>query len=131
MGERSVMWIDGEITHAIRKSPRLGDDPESVSEALPIAADEREIAEAVIADIPHDLLYARIDVIRDSHDQPLLAELNSSNRRCSYGRAPPHWTDWSGVSRRALVEIPGRAVTAQVGSAPPPPIATPCPPDPR
>lgn len=74
-GERSVIWIDGEFTHAIRKSPRLGDDPESVSEALPIAADEREIAEAVIADIPHDLLYARIDVIRDSHDQPLLAEL--------------------------------------------------------
>ena len=24
-GERSVMWIDGELTHAIRKSPRLGD----------------------------------------------------------------------------------------------------------
>ncbi len=24
-GERSLIWIDGEFTHAIRKSPRLGD----------------------------------------------------------------------------------------------------------
>ncbi len=74
-GERSLMWIDGELTHSIRKSPRLGDAPEQVSDALPIAHVERELAEAVIADIPQSLLYARIDLIRDEHDQPLLAEL--------------------------------------------------------
>ena len=53
----------------------LGDAPEQVSDALPIAHVERELAEAVIADIPQSLLYARIDLIRDEHDQPLLAEL--------------------------------------------------------
>lgn len=74
-GERSLMWIDEELTHAVRKSPRLGAADESVSEALPIAHAERELAEAVIADIPQSLLYARIDLIRDEHDQPLLAEL--------------------------------------------------------
>lgn len=74
-GERSLIWIDGELTHAVRKSPRLGDADESVSDALPIAHAERELAEAVIADIPQSLLYARIDLIRDDHDQPLLAEL--------------------------------------------------------
>ena len=74
-GERSLIWIDGELTHAIRKSPRLGDAPESVSDALPIAHIERELAEAVIADIPHELLYARIDLVRGDDDQPLLAEL--------------------------------------------------------
>lgn len=74
-GERSVIWIDGEFTHAVRKSPRLGDAAESVSEALPIADDERALAHAVIADIPHELLYARIDLIRDESGQPLLAEL--------------------------------------------------------
>ncbi len=74
-GERSVIWIDGELTHAVRKSPRLGDDPESVSEALPISSTEREVAQEIVADIPHELLYARIDLIRDDHDQPLLAEL--------------------------------------------------------
>lgn len=74
-GERSLIWIDGELTHAVRKSPRLGDAQESVSHALPIAHVERELAEAVIADIPHELLYARIDLIRDDDDQPMLAEL--------------------------------------------------------
>jgi hypothetical protein len=74
-GERSLIWIDEELTHAVRKSPRLGDADESVSEALPIAHEERELAEAVIADIPHELLYARIDLIRDDRNQPLLAEL--------------------------------------------------------
>jgi glutathione synthase/RimK-type ligase-like ATP-grasp enzyme len=74
-GERSLIWIDGELTHAIRKSPRLGDADETVSDALPIAHVERELAEAVIADIPHELLYARIDLIRDDDGQPLLAEL--------------------------------------------------------
>lgn len=74
-GERSIMWIDGELTHAIRKSPRLADDEESVSDALPIAADERKLAEQIIADLPADLLYARIDLIRNDDDEPLLAEL--------------------------------------------------------
>lgn len=74
-GERSLMWIDGELTHAVRKSPRLGDDPESVSRALPIAPAERAIAEEIIADIPHELLYARIDLIPDQDGDPLLAEL--------------------------------------------------------
>ncbi|MEZ5184313.1 MAG: hypothetical protein R2720_01075 [Candidatus Nanopelagicales bacterium] len=74
-GERSLIWIDGELTHAIRKSPRLGDDEESVSDAMPIAAVERDLAEAVVADIGHELLYARIDLIRDDDDRPLLAEL--------------------------------------------------------
>jgi glutathione synthase/RimK-type ligase-like ATP-grasp enzyme len=74
-GERSLIWIDGELTHAIRKQPRLGDAVESVSEALPIAHIERELAEAVIADIPHELLYARIDLIRGDGEEPMLAEL--------------------------------------------------------
>jgi hypothetical protein len=74
-GERSVIWIDGALTHAVRKSPRLGDAPEHVSAALPIADDERALAEAIISDIGSELLYARIDLIRDDHGQPLLAEL--------------------------------------------------------
>ncbi len=74
-GERSLIWIDEELTHAVRKSPRMGDAAESVSDALPIAHIERELAESVIADIPHELLYARIDLVRDEHGEPLLMEL--------------------------------------------------------
>lgn len=74
-GERSLIWIDGELTHSVRKSPRLGAAEESVSDALPIPHAERELAEAVIADIPQSLLYARIDLIRDDEGAPMLAEL--------------------------------------------------------
>jgi glutathione synthase/RimK-type ligase-like ATP-grasp enzyme len=74
-GERSIVWIDGAFTHAIRKSPRFGGEHESVSEALPIADDERALAEAALATIGDELLYARIDVARDEKGRPMIMEL--------------------------------------------------------
>lgn len=65
VGERSLVWIDGTFTHAIRKSPRFAGGVESVSDALPIEADERTFGEAVLAPMARDLLYARVDTIRD------------------------------------------------------------------
>lgn len=88
-GERSLIWIDGELTHAIRKSPRLGDDPENVSAALPIADDERALAEEIIADIPQQLLYARIDLIRDDAGAPVLAELELVEPSLFLAQSPP------------------------------------------
>lgn len=65
VGERSLVWIDGAFTHAIRKSPRFAGGAESVSGELPIEADERAFGEAVLAPIAGELLYARVDTIRD------------------------------------------------------------------
>ncbi|MFN9969178.1 MAG: hypothetical protein ACK58T_04695, partial [Phycisphaerae bacterium] len=31
-GERALVWIDGEFTHAVRKSPRFAGNDEQVSE---------------------------------------------------------------------------------------------------
>jgi glutathione synthase/RimK-type ligase-like ATP-grasp enzyme len=65
-GERSLVWIDGEITHAIRKSPRFAGGVENVSDEVPIAPEERAFAERVIAAAQaSDLLYGRVDIIRD------------------------------------------------------------------
>lgn len=65
-GERSLVWIDGEITHAIRKSPRFAGGVESVSDEMPITPEERAFAERVIAAAQSkDLLYGRVDIIRD------------------------------------------------------------------
>ncbi len=74
-GERSLVWIDGEFTHAVRKAPRMGDDEESVSDAVPIAPEERDVAEQALAAVPHELLYARVDLIRDDRGEPRVAEL--------------------------------------------------------
>jgi len=74
-GERALVWIDGEFTHAVRKSPRFGDDPERVSEALAIEPDERALGEAALADHRGGLLYARVDVARGPDGRPRVMEL--------------------------------------------------------
>jgi glutathione synthase/RimK-type ligase-like ATP-grasp enzyme len=71
-GERSLVWIDGALTHAIRKSPRFQHASESVSSAVPIADDERALADRVLALLPSDLLYARVDVVRDEENGNVL-----------------------------------------------------------
>lgn len=74
-GERSLVWIDGEISHAIRKSPRFSGDRESVTGPHPIADDERAVATAALAPIADTLLYARVDLARDDGGRPMVMEL--------------------------------------------------------
>jgi len=76
-GERSIVWIDGEITHAVRKSPRLSGGEEVISPAMPIADEERALAMRVLSSgcIPGELLYARIDMVRDAENRPMLSEV--------------------------------------------------------
>ena len=74
-GERSVVCIDGELTHAIRKSPRFVGDAEAVSAAVPIAEDERALAAAVLARAGGSPLYARVDIVRDEEGRAMLSEL--------------------------------------------------------
>lgn len=74
-GERSLVWIDGVISHAIRKTPRFADDEESVSGALPVADDEHSLATAVLETVKTPLLYARVDIARDEDGLPMIMEL--------------------------------------------------------
>ena len=81
-GERALVWIAGELTHAVRKGPRFEGDHETVTEeAVPIAPAERELARAAIDHVLErvlgpgdDLLYARVDVV-DDEGSPRLCEL--------------------------------------------------------
>lgn len=81
-GERALVFIDGQFTHAVRKSPRFAADSEQVSEALPIADDERVVGERALivatqlAGVRTDqLLYGRVDVARDEFGRVVLMEL--------------------------------------------------------
>jgi glutathione synthase/RimK-type ligase-like ATP-grasp enzyme len=74
-GERALVCIDGELTHAVRKSPRFADGEECVSAELPIEKDERALADQVLALVPQGLLYARVDVARGADGKPQLMEL--------------------------------------------------------
>jgi hypothetical protein len=71
-GERSLIWIDGEITHAIRKSPRFIGGSEAVSQTeVPIAKEERDFAMQLIEPLREDLLYARVDLVKDERTNVL------------------------------------------------------------
>ena len=84
-GERALVWVDGELTHAIRKTTRFADDDEAVSpEAIPISTAETRLAEKVLAALKDpnlagidasDLLYARIDMAPGPQDTPVVMEL--------------------------------------------------------
>lgn len=65
-GERSLVWIDGALSHAVRKAPRFAGGDETRVEPRPIAPEERALAERILAPIAKELLYARVDVIWDA-----------------------------------------------------------------
>jgi len=74
-GERAIVWIDGRLTHAVRKSPRFSGEDESVSSAVPILPAEADLARRAVAAVGHDLLYARIDVAPGTDGAPVVMEL--------------------------------------------------------
>jgi hypothetical protein len=78
-GERCLVFLDGEISHAVRKNSLFKGGrhvgPEGV--AVPAEPDEAEVARRVLAAIPlpERPLYARVDLARDASGRPLLLEL--------------------------------------------------------
>ena len=74
-GEQALVWIAKQWTHAVRKDPRFSDNEEQVSEALVISSEEQAFAEKILAGIDADLLYARVDLIRDTDGELCLSEL--------------------------------------------------------
>lgn len=74
-GEHALVWVDGALTHAVRKSPRFAAESESVSPVGSIPPAERELAERAIAAVDPAPLYARIDVAPGPDGVPLLMEL--------------------------------------------------------
>lgn len=63
-GERSLVWIDGALTHAMRKSPRFAGGDEHVTGPFPMDDDERRLALAALEPFRDHLLYGRVDTIR-------------------------------------------------------------------
>lgn len=74
-GERAVVWIDGEISHAVHKHPRFKDDDERVEKVEALTVNERAFCAHVGEQLPDDCLYGRIDIIHDDDGTPLLSEL--------------------------------------------------------
>jgi glutathione synthase/RimK-type ligase-like ATP-grasp enzyme len=73
-GERSLVWIDGELTHAVRKAARFDGQAEGISIALDVTGEERALAHRAVAAVAKPLFYARVDLVSVSTG-PMLMEL--------------------------------------------------------
>lgn len=74
IGERSLIWINGEVRHSIKKMPRYEGEEESVSGPHPISMEELDVCKQCLACAPWPLLYARIDVMYSRDGRPLVSE---------------------------------------------------------
>lgn len=93
-GELSLMIIDGQYTHAIRKTARQGDfrvqdDHGGTVHRYEASADEILFAEAAVAAVPFDVLYARVDLIRDNDGQLAVMELEMIEPELFFRFHPP------------------------------------------
>jgi O-ureido-D-serine cyclo-ligase len=83
-GETALVFIEGHFCHAIRKGPLLPAGapataglfaPEEITPRVPDAL-ELAVGERAVAEVPFgELLYARVDLIRDAGGQPRVLEL--------------------------------------------------------
>jgi glutathione synthase/RimK-type ligase-like ATP-grasp enzyme len=101
-GERSLIWIDGALTHAIRKARRLSGDAEQITGPFPIADDERSVADAALAPYADRLLYGRVDVARDDADRPVVMELELVEPSLFFARHAPSLDRYVAALRRWL-----------------------------
>lgn len=85
-GEYSVIFIDGEMTHTVRKLPvpgdyRVMDEYGASDESVTLATSEIELARRVCAaceqrfQLDSPLLYARIDFLRDTSGELVINEM--------------------------------------------------------
>ncbi|MDX1503983.1 MAG: hypothetical protein R3325_16615 [Thermoanaerobaculia bacterium] len=79
-GEISAIFVDGELTHAVRKVPvpgdyRVQDDYGATDHPVTLAPAEAELARSIVAAAEADLLYARVDLLRDEAGELHLTEL--------------------------------------------------------
>ena len=88
-GERALVFIDGVLSHAIRKRSLF--ETERIPR-LPLKATPAEIAlahQALLAAGAKGLLYARVDMAPAADGRPLLMELELTEPRLFFREGPP------------------------------------------
>ncbi len=106
-GERSLVWIDGAITHAVRKSPRFEGQAESISpQAMEIRPVEAALAEQALACVEpltgSRLLYARVDMTPGPEGAPVVMELELVEPSLFFVQGPEALTRMVAALQREL-----------------------------
>jgi glutathione synthase/RimK-type ligase-like ATP-grasp enzyme len=101
-GERSLIWIDGELTHAMRKTPRCGGYRAPTEGPCDTPHDERAVADAALAPYREHILYGRVDLARDDAGQPMVMELELVEPSLFLTRHPPALARFVAAVERVL-----------------------------
>ena len=91
-GERAVVFVDGRLSHAVRKSPRLSGDEESVTD-VELTDVERDVATRALETVgvpeARSLLYARVDLVHDETAGPVVSEVELMEPSLFLRQHPP------------------------------------------
>lgn len=106
-GEISLVWIGGEVVHAIRKTPKPGDfrvqiDHGGSNERIAIPAEGHAIAEACMNAAPPGAIFGRVDVVRDSAGVLRLMELELIEPELMFEWAPESTPKLAATIRDAI-----------------------------
>lgn len=92
-GEISLVWIGGEVAHAVRKTPKPGDfrvqiDHGGSNERIAIPVEGHAIAAACMKAAPPGAIFGRVDVVRDEAGSLRLMELELIEPELMFEWAP-------------------------------------------
>ncbi|HVZ73368.1 MAG TPA: hypothetical protein VHJ20_13400 [Polyangia bacterium] len=87
-GERAIVFVDGELTHAVRKGRRFAGDAESITGPFDVSDAEAAVARAALAAAPSPVLYARVDVAPGPDGAPVLMELELVEPSLFFAQGP-------------------------------------------
>lgn len=104
-GETSLLYFNRRLSHAVRRNPMLAPGmaftDNARAELRAPAPDQVDLAEKVLAAIPHALLYARVDLVRLPDGTPVVIELELTEPYLFLRYAP----DAAANLARALTEL--------------------------
>lgn len=113
-GETALVYFAGRFSHAVRKGPLLRAGagaieslfaPEEITSRVP-SAEELAVAERVLAAGPSpSLLYARVDLLRDTASRPCLLELELTEPSLFLNHAPGAAERFAGEILRVLAQV--------------------------
>jgi hypothetical protein len=99
--ERSIVWIDHEVTHVVAKQGRIEGEPEEVQLGGPASEAELALVERALGQSAPWLMYARIDVVPHPDGSPMLSELELIEPSLHFALYPPSLATFvRGVERR-------------------------------
>lgn len=93
-GERSLVFIDGDLTHAFRKVPALGEGRQQEECVVEPTPQEAQLARKILrtaadcAGVRGEFLFARVDLVPDDQVRPVLMELELFEPRLTLHFSP-------------------------------------------